>query len=128
MNYYYTQCCFSTPSPSQRLSYGPKPSLCFSNKMFDLTAKLSHFSKTSTGFYSNAHWRCSNVEEPGWSTNRFDDSHWPYATAVLGFGYYNNDEFINEYPTDSRFIWTDSNSDTSVFCRGRMCYGNLHRY
>ena len=85
---------------------------------------LQNFSKTSNGFYSNSHWKCSNVEEPGWFTNRFDDRHWSYGLVIRG-DEYTSDEFRDEWPLTAQFIGTRDTQDTDIYCRGRLCHGEI---
>ena len=65
------------------------------------------------------------MEEPGWYTNWFDDSHWPYAQSLAHeFGMYTHELFIDNFHPNARNIWThDWSGDEYAYCRGRMCYG-----
>ena len=92
-----------------------------------LYTSLYYLSKSDHGFYTHTHWKCTNVEEPGWFTTRFDDSHWPQAIVVdHSFGFYRQDEYLNEWTGLEKFIWTSSIADLNMYCRARMCYGNFH--
>ena len=85
------------------------------------------FSKTSSGFYSSTHWKCTHEEEPGWYTGRFDDSHWPNARVIGGFGFYTESEYLDHFPPASKFIWATSQRENVVYCRARLCYGKEYQ-
>ena len=93
-----------------------------------LYTSLYYLSKSDHGFYTHTHWKCTNVEEPGWFTNRFDDSHWPQATVRpdVHYGFYQEEEYLNDWTGVEKFIWTSSFADLNIYCRARMCYGIFH--
>ena len=83
-----------------------------------------NFRKTSHGFYTHTHWKCSYEEEPGWYTTRFDDSHWePSVVSHARFSYYNEDSYFSDFGTESKFIWASNYTYSVIYCRARLCHG-----
>ena len=86
---------------------------------------LLEFSRTSHGFYTAEHWKCTHEEEPGWYTNRFDDSPWqPSAVWPEGdFNYYGDAEYPTRFQTEAKFIWSSNDTFETIYCRARLCHG-----
>ena len=90
------------------------------------------FRTTSHGFYTNVHWKCTNREETGWFTDRFDDTFWPNAQVwpESDFNFYSDARFSLQHHPDAKFIWSDDATHDVIFCRATLCRGlsNSHAF
>ncbi|KAK6174102.1 hypothetical protein SNE40_017442 [Patella caerulea] len=68
----------------------------------------------SNGVNTDTSWKCSDNEEDGWNTVRFDDSNWKNAKMV---------------PRAPNFIWTsdDKFARGAIYCRKSVRAGSNHR-
>ena len=78
---------------------------------------------TNTGVFTDSTWKCVGVEESGWHTESFDDSHWPQADELFpnGEGLWGTFDLID---ARANWIWFEGGSENTVtYCRKRLCAG-----
>ena len=76
---------------------------------------------TSNGVESDASWKCSSEELPGWHLATFDDSAWSYADVI---GQHGDEPWgrINPIDAQAKWIWaSDYTRGGTVYCRKTLC-------
>jgi hypothetical protein len=78
-------------------------------------------SATDDYFLTNASWKCTSRNVPGWMQPTFDDSQWPAAVSA-GLNNGSNPKLLqSSMSPNASWIWTVNKSppriDTTVFCR-----------
>lgn len=86
--------------------------------------RLSRILVNSSVLISDSTWKCSNTASDNWYDANFDDSDWsPAHVIATNWGPVDIvDPPVSEdseFPGYSRWIWTNSQDDKAVFCRGR---------
>ena len=69
---------------------------------------------------TDSSWKCSNNLESGWNLPGFKEGNTWRAATDLGDGHFmmdQNGDWKNVPSPNKRAIWTDSSSDTTVYCR-----------
>ena len=80
---------------------------------------------TTHGVFTDSHWKCSDEEEAGWNTERFDDRSWDAGHPVgSNYWFYSFPDYGDFFLSTSKMIrLTYANS--ALYCRARLCYGLL---
>ena len=81
---------------------------------------------TTSGFYTDMHWRCEVTEEVNWFQAEFDDSSWSNAfqlpsnaTDMAAL-----DALLSDFDAAAQLVWHyDYENVDTVYCRGRLCTG-----
>ena len=78
---------------------------------------------TTSGFYTDMHWRCEVTEEVNWFQAEFDDSSWSNAFLSPNHSTYNSAYLRENIGLNSKMIWYYNDThDGPVYCRGRVYY------
>lgn len=88
------------------------------------SARIGRILVNSSVLISDSTWTCSNTDPDNWYGTDFDDNDWsPAHVIATNWGpVYLTDPPSNQdsaFPGYSRWIWTDSQDDQTVYCRGR---------
>ena len=90
-------------------------------KAVDTGHSFGILASTTNGVESDASWKCSAEEQPGWHLASFDDSAWNYADIIAEQG----DEpwgLINLIDARAKWIWaSDFTRGGTVYCRKTLC-------
>ena len=85
------------------------------------TVDLKGFvASASNDLVSDSSWKCSSVEEAGWTMCEFDDSHWSAASLVARCGTPYHCVNLN-VDRNANWIWAPSGD--VAYCRKRLCSG-----